>query len=181
MTATTQATKPRKSPAFPRRGHDHDTCVEDAVARAAALCTRKDLRLTALRRRVLELVWRSHEPVGAYAILDALRRRRRGRVVAPPTVYRALDFLLRHGLIHRIESQNAYVGCARPGTAHAGQFLICEKCGAAAELSDNRIRRAVARGAEALGFSVERQTVEAVGLCPRCAPRRRPASSKGRR
>ena len=151
---------------FPRRGHDHDACVERAVAHAVALCARRGLDLTSLRRRVLALVWRSHEPIGAYAILRALRRR--GRVDAPPIVYRALEFLLNHGLIHRIESRSAYVGCAKPGSAHAGQFMICSKCGATAELNDKRIGLAVARGAKRLGFSIERQTIEITGLCPRC-------------
>ncbi len=126
--------------------------------------------LTPLRRRVLELVWRSHKPVGAYAILSALRRR--GRAAAPPTVYRALEFLLEHGFVHRIASQSAYVGCVEPGPHHAGQFLICAKCGNAAELNDARIERAVGRRARRLGFAVERQTVEIAGLCPRCRPRR---------
>jgi Fur family zinc uptake transcriptional regulator len=171
MTATSRS-RTRKSPRpFPRRGHDHDSCVSAAVARADALCRKNGLALTALRRRVLELVWRSHEPVGAYQILRRLRRR--GRASAPPTVYRALDFLLENGFVHRIESQQAYVGCAHPDSGHAGQFLICGNCGSAAELADARIRRAVARGAAAVGFSVQRQTVEVVGLCPRCKPRRR--------
>ena len=180
MTATRRLTKSQRTRttrrpvrAFPRRGHDHESCVERALKRAAALCARKGVQLTDLRRRVLELVWRSHEPGGAYEILNRLRRRRRGRVSAPATVYRALDFLLDHGLVHRIESQNAYVGCAQPATSHAGQFLICAKCGAAAELADNRIRRAVARSAGSVGFSVEHQTIEVQGLCPRCVPRRR--------
>jgi Fur family zinc uptake transcriptional regulator len=157
---------------FTARGHDHATCVAAAVDRAAELCARRRARLTPLRRLVLELVWRSHEPVGAYAILETLRAE--GRRAAPPTVYRALEFLLAHGLVHRIESLNAFVGCIRPGTAHGGQFLICGRCGAAAEINDGRIDRAVKTRARALGFEVNRQTIELAGLCPRCrkaAPR----------
>jgi len=160
----------QRTRAFPRRGHDHDSCVETAIERASSLCLRRGVRLTALRRRVLELVWRRHEPVGAYAILHSLRRR--GRVAAPPTVYRALEFLLEHGFVHRIESRNAYVGCAHPGKSHPGQFLICGKCGSAAEVADSGIDRAIARRAASVGFTVENQTIEVSGLCPRCAPRR---------
>ena len=163
-------TSPKRARAFPGRGHDHDSCVETAIERVSSLCQRRGVRLTALRRRVLELVWRRHEPVGAYAILHSLRRR--GRVAAPPTVYRALDFLLEHGFVHRIESRNAYVGCARPGKSHPGQFLICGKCGSAAEVADSGIDRAIARRAASVGFTVENQTIEVSGLCPRCAPRR---------
>jgi Fur family zinc uptake transcriptional regulator len=150
--------------------HDHESCVAAALARAAALCAGRGVRLTPLRRAVLELVWRGHEPVGAYAMLEALRRTHPG--AAPPTVYRALDFLIGQGLIHRIESLNAFVGCRRPERPHASQFLICGGYSAAAELDDPAIDRAVRRRAGALGFVVERQTIELRGLCPRCRPRR---------
>lgn len=152
--------------AFPPEGHDHGRCVDGALAAAEQRCTREAAALTPLRRRVLELVWQSHGPVRAYDLLDRLRAERRG--AAPPTVYRALDFLLAHGLIHRIESLNAYVGCSDPDHKHGGQFLICRGCGTVAELDDDGIARAVAERARALGFAVERQTVEVMGLCPRC-------------
>jgi Fur family zinc uptake transcriptional regulator len=142
--------------------HDHESCIDAALDRAAALCTRRGARLTELRRRVLELVWSGHEPVGAYDVLARMGR------AAPPTVYRALDFLIEQGLVHRIESLNAYVGCDRPDAAHASQFLICTGCGATAELDDAALAASVARRAAQLGFAVERQTVELRGRCPRC-------------
>jgi Fur family transcriptional regulator, zinc uptake regulator len=157
------------SPFWPAR-HAHDTCIDDALAAAEQLCAQRGLRLTALRRRVLELVWRRHGPMRAYDILDLLRDERRG--AAPPTVYRALDFLLSNGLIHRIESMNAYVGCGAPSApreGHAGQFLICADCGSVGELDDPDIARLIAAKAEAMGFAVARQTIEATGLCPECA------------
>lgn len=83
------------------RPHDHSHCVHTALSEADTLCTQKGLRLTALRRRVLELVWQSHKPLGAYDILGVLSEQD-GRRAAPPTVYRALDFLLENGLVHRI-------------------------------------------------------------------------------
>ena len=146
--------------------HDHGVCVEDALAVAEELCRRQRVSLTALRRRVLELIWRRHGPVGAYELLDQLRTERRG--AAPPTIYRALDFLLENRLIHRIESLNAYVGCAGPATFHGGQFLICRGCGSVAELDDGAIARRVRSRAQLLGFTVERQTIEIMGLCPKC-------------
>ncbi len=148
--------------------HDHGRCVVEALATADRLCARRGARLTKLRRRVLELVWTSHVPVGAYDLLRRLGREYDG--AAPPTVYRALDFLLGQGLIHRIESLNGFVGCVGPDQNHSGQFLICRDCGSALELSDPRIDRAISKGAAALGFAVERQTVEIAGLCPSCRP-----------
>lgn len=158
---------------FPVADHDHHACVAHAVEAAEAECRRRGARLTDVRRRVLELVWQSHAPVGAYALLETLGRE--GFCAAPPTVYRALDFLLAHGLIHRIERLNAFAGCTRPGVPHAGQFLLCEDCGIAAELDDPAIDAAIAAAAARLGFAVTRQTVEVDGLCPECQRRREEA------
>ena len=155
-----------EDPIFVRADHDHGPCVSAALAAAAELCERRGVRLTVLRRQVLELVWGSHAPQGAYAILETLHRR--GRRAAPPTVYRALDFLLGQGLVHRIVSMNAYVGCTTPGALHAGHFLICGGCGTAAEVDGRRIGAAVRRRAAEVGFKVERETVELRGLCPSC-------------
>lgn len=148
---------------FPSRDHDHRSCVTGALSAAETECRRRGARLTDIRRRVLELIWNSHIPVGAYALLEQL-----GRGAAPPTIYRALDFLLAHGLIHRIETQNAYVGCSHPGQPHAALFLLCRQCGAVAELAEDAITRAVESDAAALGFLVDGLTVEAQGLCPGC-------------
>ncbi|WP_017938927.1 zinc uptake transcriptional repressor Zur [Zestomonas thermotolerans] len=149
------------------RPHDHSHCVHNALAEAEALCARQGLRLTTLRKRVLELVWQSHKPLGAYDILGVLTEED-GRRAAPPTVYRALDFLLEHGLVHRIASLNAFVGCNHPAQAHQGQFLICRNCHAAIELEQEAISRAIVDSAREVGFSVEQQTVEVVGICAGC-------------
>lgn len=149
------------------RPHDHSHCVHSALAEADALCVRQGLRLTALRRRVLELVWQSHKPLGAYDILAVLSEQD-GRRAAPPTVYRALDFLLENGLVHRIASLNAFMGCSHPGHVHQGQFLICRECHVALELEQSSISDAIVASAKNVGFTVETQTVEVVGLCASC-------------
>lgn len=154
---------------FPVPHHDHQRCVTDALAAAEEECRRRGARLTDIRRRVLELVWAGHRPVGAYALLEALGKD--GRSAAPPTVYRALDFLVEQGLVHRIAQLNAFVGCCRPGSPHNGQFLLCGQCGTAVELDDADVDTAVERAAERLGFSVTRRTVEIEGLCPQCRGR----------
>lgn len=151
---------------FPAAEHDHGDCIEQAMATAEKLCRERGLRLTRIRRRVLELVWNSHKPVGAYDILDVLGQE--GKRSAPPTVYRALDFLIEADLVHRLDSLNAYVGCAHPHSAHAGQFLICRDCRSVAELDDKEISAVVDRKAGELGFSAVRQMLEIHGLCPAC-------------
>jgi len=147
-----------------------------ALAEAATVCAQRGVRFTPLRRRVLEIVWQSHRPVGAYDILETLHGE--GRAGAPPTVYRALDFLLEQGLVHRIASLNAFVGCARPGHREPGQFLICRDCGLAAELNDSRVEDAITRSAAALGFRTHHHTVEVTGLCRHCRNGERRAASE---
>ncbi|MBD3738339.1 MAG: zinc uptake transcriptional repressor Zur [Pseudomonadota bacterium] len=147
--------------------HDHDHCVSSALAEADSLCLRQGVRLTALRRRVLELVWQSHRPLGAYDILATLSEQD-GRRAAPPTVYRALDFLLENGLVHRIASLNAFIGCSHPEHPHQGQFLICRNCHTAIELEQASIAEAIESAARTVDFAVETQTVEVVGLCAPC-------------
>lgn len=154
--------------------HDHDDCVRTALAAAEEVCRAKGVRLTPIRRRVLEIVWDSHKPIGAYAILEALQRDRQhaagesSTAVAPPTVYRALDFLREHNLVHRVESLNAYLGCAHPGDRHAAQFLICLDCGTAAEVDSARLRGAVQAAAGDAGFAMAEAAVEISGHCPDC-------------
>jgi len=150
----------------PCKGKEHQNCIDQALARAEQICQRHQQRFTAIRRRVLELVWRQHKPVGAYELLEALQQQE-GRT-APPTVYRALDFLQQLGLVHRIASLNAFVGCANPGEPHDGQFLICETCRSLTELEVPAITRAIEQGAAASGFEARRHTIEIMGLCPGC-------------
>lgn len=147
--------------------HDHRACVREAMARAEAVCADAGAKLTPLRRRVLELLWSDHRPRGAYALLEDLAREAE-RKVAPLTVYRALDFLVEQGLVHRLESLNAYLGCAAPHAGHSGQFLVCEGCGTAAEIVDPEINRVVDATAAAHGFLARRRMVEISGLCRGC-------------
>lgn len=164
---TTARPKPRAG--APKSGHNHRACIATALAAAEKLCAARGEQLTALRRRVLELVWAGHKPVGAYQILDILRGD--GRSAAPPTVYRALDFLLAQGLVHRVESLNAFIGCPHPGETHATQFLICSRCGTAVELDDPGIDKAIDGTAARMGFVIAARTVEISGTCAECRGR----------
>jgi Fur family zinc uptake transcriptional regulator len=156
--------------------------LDTTLDRAAAMCAGRGAQLTELRRQVLRLVLEAEQPVGAYALLDRLKDLRGG--AAPPTVYRALDFLLEQGLIHKVERLNAYLGCVDAGEGghghaehgngegrhdHPHQFLICRRCGATAEISDPAITAALASASAGAGFILHRATVEAEGLCADCA------------
>jgi Fur family transcriptional regulator, zinc uptake regulator len=148
------------------QAHDHHHCVQEALASAEGLCADSGTRLTELRRRVLREVWRGHDAVKAYDILDRLGDAE--HVAKPPTVYRALQFLLEQGLVHRLESLNAFVGCAEPRRSHEGQFLICRRCGRVRELHLPGVGATVRRAAQRAGFAVERQMVEVLGTCRQC-------------
>lgn len=155
--------------AFSHGGHDHQACIADALARAEAVCAERGLRLTAIRRRVLELIWANHQPTKAYDVLAQINSERGN--AAPPTVYRALDFLLDAGLVHKIESQNAFIGCAVNHDRNPPKFFICRECGRAAEIQSTDIDDAIASEAKQSGFVVDHQTIEVDGLCAACAAR----------
>ena len=153
-------------PHIPVAQHDHAGCVAGAISTAEQLCLDRGLRFTAVRRRVLELVWDSHKPIGAYDILKILGKE--SSSAAPPTVYRALEFLIEAGLVHRLDSLNAFIGCPDPASRHAGQFLICMSCRTVKELSDVEIEELVATRAAEQGFEALRQMLEIEGLCKNC-------------
>ena len=154
-------------PVFPKLSHDHSKCVDEAIAAATLVCREKGARFTYLRKRVLELIWTSHKPVGAYDILDMMNGSSDSRV-APMTVYRAIDFLIENGLVHRIASRNAYVGCRHPGATHEGQFLLCRHCGRFAEIEELAISEALSNGAKRAGFDAVSPLIEIEGRCRDC-------------
>ncbi len=139
----------------------------ERVALAMSLCSARGVQLTELRRQVLELLWESGRPTGAYELIEALRLRN-SRPVGPPTVYRALEFLMSQGLVSKIESRNAYVPCAYPERRRDCLFFICNDCGGSAELEDLRVEQLLAENAAALGYRVTRRVVEVEGTCASC-------------
>ncbi len=159
-------------------GHDHDhdhACtdpshhVHDAEAFVRAVeqaCETRGLRLTPLRAQVLGLVAAAGKPVKAYDLLDSMKSA--SGSIAPPTVYRALDFLLEQGFIHRLASVNAFVSCHHPQVRHSVPFLICDNCQNAVELEDERIATLLESQASSLGFSTRAQVLEVHGLCAAC-------------
>lgn len=137
------------------------------LQRADDLARIEGLRLTPVRRRALEILLEEHRALGAYDVLERLRADGFGS--QPPVAYRALEFLVEHGLAHRIRRLNAFMACMHPGEAHAPAFFICTSCDSVAELPEEELRSAVETAASKIGFAVERVNVEAIGICPSCA------------
>jgi Fur family zinc uptake transcriptional regulator len=149
--------------------HHHHRDAAGIVREVEHECDARGLRLTPLRREVLELVAEARKPVKAYDLLESLRDRHAG--AAPPTVYRALDFLLENGFIHKLESINAFVFCQHPAEAHQVPFLICDVCESATEVCDEgAIAHLIERQAHDFGFRAKAQTLEVHGVCKGCHP-----------
>ncbi|MDP1670022.1 Fur family transcriptional regulator [Phaeovulum sp.] len=146
--------------------HDHARCSHNLLARAEAIAAAQGARFTPVRRRVLEILLEAHRAVGAYEVLERLAAEGFGK--QPPVAYRALEFLVEHGLAHRVRRLNAFAACTHPGESHAPVFLICRICGAVAEVPAPALRAALDAAAAPLGFVAERCTIEALGLCPAC-------------
>lgn len=146
--------------------HDHAHCAGDVLARADRMAVERKLRLTPVRRRVLEILLEGHRALGAYEVLERLAAEGFGN--QPPVAYRALEFLVEEGFAHRVRRLNAFAACMHPGKAHAPVFLICRSCQAVAEADAAPVRMAMDAAADAQGFAIERSNVEALGLCPAC-------------
>jgi len=144
--------------------HDHATCISTALNAAETFCATNGLKFTDTRRRVLKILLDEHRAIGAYDILDILRRD--GLAAQPPVAYRALDFLVSNGFAHKIEKLNAYVACTHPGEDHAPAFMICRSCDAVAEAATEK--STLSRVAKSAGFQIEATVQEAQGLCPDC-------------
>ncbi len=152
--------------------HDHHACVKGGMAVAEARCAKEGLRFTPVRRKTLEILLQEHRALGAYEVLDRLREDGFGS--QPPVAYRALDFLVANGFVHKIEKLNAFIACANSGIAHSPAFMICRKCDSVAETQSMPARGALGDAAKAAGFVIEKTVVEAEGLCPICVGKAAP-------
>ena len=149
------------------QSHDHAHCTAELLARAERTCERRGSRLTGQRRDVLNCVAQSHSAVGAYDIIE--RMAELGPRPAPITVYRALDFLEAHGLVHKIESRNAFIACTHPHDGRPAAMLVCEACGLVTELDASDALASLEAAAMAQGFKRHRSVVELTGTCASCA------------
>src|ERR1700678_856847 len=154
-------------PTFPAPDHDHDRCAADALDHAELVCRQRAQKFTPIRRQVLRALLSSHRPLGAYEVIDELAKSMPRP--APITVYRALDFLMGNGLVHRIESRNAYFACSHDQDATAMiAFLICERCGSVGEIPAAPVAQSLNAAARATGFPPKLSVGEITGTCAHC-------------
>src|ERR1700754_709705 len=154
-------------PTFPAPDHDHDRCAADALRHAEQVCAGRAQKFTPIRRQVLQALLSSHRPLGAYEVIDELAKSmpRPARI----TVYRALDFLMENGLVHRIESRNAFLACAHDHDHTAMvAFLICERCGLVGEVPAAPVAQSLNASARSTGFAPRMSIVEITGVCAHC-------------
>ncbi|WP_425438717.1 transcriptional repressor [Roseinatronobacter thiooxidans] len=133
---------------------------------AEARAKDRNVRLTPVRRRTLEILLQAHGALGAYDVLERLAVE--GFGTQPPVAYRALNFLVENGMAHRIRRLNAFTACAHPAEDHRAAFLICEACDSVTEAAAGGVNAALNAAADAVGFALDRATIEAVGLCRAC-------------
>lgn len=153
---------------FPVPDHDHRACADENLARARATYARRGGRLTRLRETVLNELAQSHRALGAYDIMRRIERG--GRSIAPISVYRALESLADAGLVHRLESCNAYVACyGGHDQERPVLFLLCERCGTVAESNAPAMVEALRTAAAQARFALSQSVLEARGLCAHCA------------
>lgn len=142
--------------------------ISKRVKEAKAICQEQGLRLTQIRQRVFELMLEQGVPCTAYQLLDLLKTNGQTSA-APPTIYRALEFLLQAGLIHRIDHNNSYLVCDHTNHNHTAQFLICDVCGSVAEMDmEARLLKSLVKNASAHGFKVSQGAFEIHGQCSSC-------------
>lgn len=146
--------------------HDHRQCSSSGMSEARDFCADKGLRLTPVRARVLEILLESHKALGAYEILSRLETE--GKRGQPPVVYRALEFLVAHGFVHKLERLNAFTACCHAHQGHEPMFLICQDCQKVAETPLDHLASKIDTAAGDLGFDVQSRVVEVIGRCPSC-------------
>ncbi|NJM34776.1 MAG: transcriptional repressor [Rhodomicrobium sp.] len=152
---------------FPRPEHDHRSCMEHAAERAKAICAERGVRLTPLREAVFKALLSSHKALGAYDIIEKLQKE--GRRLAPISVYRIIDVLLEAGLIHRLESKNAFFAClSQHEDAKSALILVCDDCSRVAETDAPDAWDAIRSVTQSSGFTVSETVLEVQGTCADC-------------
>ncbi len=148
-------------------GHNHAKCLQTALTDAERLCSERGVQLTPIRQQVLSLIWENHKAAKAYELLEKLKPLQ--NAAKPATIYRALDFLIEQGLIHRVESLNAFIGCNRPSSQHEQLLLICKECNDVEERSAPEVMQSLMAEIKEANFIAQSKAIEIQGICHECA------------
>ncbi len=148
-------------------GHNHAKCLQTALTDAERLCSERGVQLTPIRQQVLALIWENHKAAKAYELLEKLKPLQ--NAAKPATIYRALDFLIEQGLIHRVESLNAFIGCNRPSYQHEQLLLICKECNDVEERSAPEVMQSLMAEIKEANFIAQSKAIEIQGICHECA------------
>lgn len=146
--------------------HQHKVCIKHALKTAEQICLKKNVRLTEIRKHILKLICASHKAIGAYELLDLFREQ--DPKAKPVTIYRALDFLMEAGLVHKIESLNAFIACLQAEHQHKSAILICDQCKNAYEIDATSVYENLFSLSEAVKFKPQYLTLELHGICASC-------------
>ena len=147
--------------------HNHQDCIDTAIQKAEAVCFRRRIKLTQLRKNILKIIWESHVPLKAYDILERLKIE--DKSAKPITIYRILDIFLENRIVHKIESQNRFLGCSHPGEDHHCYFIICKKCNKVQEICDLDILNDLYSNLKIHKFKIKHLILEILGICSSCA------------
>lgn len=146
---------------------NHKNCIDKALENAKIICENKNIRLTQLRMRVLEMIWEAgHKPVKAYDIINKMKGV--DKACMPPTVYRALDFLMENNFVHKLNVDNSYIGCSEPRNCYHCYFVICNKCGEAKEFFNEKLSSLINFDMDEKKFKPSNIVFEIQGLCESC-------------
>ena len=148
--------------------HHHEPTGASLVDEAAKAFADSGEQWTGMRAEVFEALAAQPRPASAYDIAEAVSAAR-GKRVAANSVYRILDLFVAGNLARRIESANAYVANPHPGCRHDCIFLICDSCGRATHLDDDKLTGALVQAAKDAGFADIRPVVELRGICSECS------------
>ena len=147
------------------KAHNHNNCISTSLSELEKYCQKSDQKLSKVRRKVLEILLESHKALGAYEILDKLKSN--GFASQPPVAYRAINFLLKVGFVHKIEKFNSYIACTNPGKSHKPAFLICRKCNLVSE-TIQKPSNEISLEAKNNNFCIENSIIEIIGVCQNC-------------
>ena len=149
-----------------KKNHDHRKCSKKVIQNAEETCLKFSLNFTPIRKKVLEIISSNHKPSRAYDLLEKLRDD--GFCDKPPTIYRALDFLIENKIVHKLNTINAYVACFDEESEEISCFLICEMCQEIEEFHNKNLNKVLTNIGKKRGIEIKNLNLEIGFKCQEC-------------